>query len=94
MRKVEWITKDMTRTRLDQDLLYSLGAFLTVCRIHSNETEARIPAAVNAFLGEAAVLGKIPSSVDNKEDVDRETLGCDQIRVAIEKDFAVIDFKI
>ena len=89
IRKIEWITKDMPRTRLDQDLLYSLGAFLTVCRIQRNEAEVRIPAAVNAFLSGTATSGKITSSVDDKEEnVDLETLGRDQIRVAIERDFA------
>ena len=89
MRKIEWITKDMPRTRLDQDLLYSLGAFLTVCRIQRNEAEVRIPATVNAFLSGTATLGKITSSVDAKEEnVDLETLGRDQIRVAMERGFA------
>jgi restriction system protein len=40
----KWIARDVPRSRFDQDLLYSLGAFLTVCRITRNDAEARIRA--------------------------------------------------
>jgi len=41
-RPVKWIRKDLPRTALDQDLLYSLGAFMTVCQIQRNQAEERI----------------------------------------------------
>lgn len=40
-RKVEWIRPDTPRTDIEQDLLYSLGAFMTVCRIQRNDAESR-----------------------------------------------------
>ncbi len=40
-RPVKWI-KSASRSRLEQDLLFSFGAFLTVCRIQRNEAEERI----------------------------------------------------
>jgi len=43
-RPVEWIQPDIPRSRFDQDLLYSLGAFMTVCQIKRNNAEERIKA--------------------------------------------------
>jgi restriction system protein len=43
-RKVEWFAQDIPRSNFDQDILYSLGAFLTVCRITRNDAESRIKA--------------------------------------------------
>ena len=31
VRKVEWLRTDIPRTAFDQDILHSLGAFMTVC---------------------------------------------------------------
>jgi len=42
IRKVKWIRKDIPRTEFAQDLLYSLGAYMTVCRIWRNDAEERI----------------------------------------------------
>jgi len=44
IRKVKWIRVDIPRTDFDQDLLYSLGAAMTVCQIKRNNAEARIKA--------------------------------------------------
>lgn len=41
-RKVEWFAKDIPRSKFDQDLLYSFGAFMTVCQIKRNNAEERI----------------------------------------------------
>jgi len=41
-RNVNWIATDIPRDRFDQDLLYSFGAFMTVCKIHRNNAEKRI----------------------------------------------------
>ena len=43
-RSVEWISDGIPRDVIDQDLLYSLGAFLTVCQISRNDAERRIKA--------------------------------------------------
>lgn len=43
-RKVRWIETDIPRSNFDQDLLYSFGAFLTVCQISRNDAEARVRA--------------------------------------------------
>lgn len=41
-RDVDWFALDIPRDRFDQDILYSLGAFMTICRIHKNNAEERI----------------------------------------------------
>lgn len=41
-RKVKWVRPDIPRTTFQQDLLYSFGAFLTVCRITRNDAESRV----------------------------------------------------
>ncbi len=41
-RDINWFALDIPRDRFDQDILYSLGAFMTVCRIHKNNAEKRI----------------------------------------------------
>ncbi|MCL9638316.1 restriction endonuclease [Bacillus zanthoxyli] len=93
-RRVKWITKDMPRTSLNQDLLYSLGAFMTVCRIQRNDAETRIPAAIHSYLGKVysaspQALPTIEESLDDKSVVaDLETLGKDQIRSFINQQFA------
>lgn len=83
-RKVKWLKKDLPRGRLDQDILYSLGAFLTVCQIKRNDAEKRIL---------AAVTGQAPSTVD-EEDVDEADapadlaqLALDQVRQAVQRRF-------
>jgi len=93
-RRVRWITKDMPRTSLNQDLLYSLGAFMTVCRIQRNDAETRIPAAVQSYLGKVSSASPqasttIEESLDDTSVVaDLETLGKDQIRSFINQQFA------
>ena len=44
VRKVNWIKTDLPRTAFEQDLLYSFGAFMTVCQITRNDAENRVQA--------------------------------------------------
>ena len=44
VRPVEWLQTDLPRTVFEQDLLYSLGAFMTVCNISRNGAERRVGA--------------------------------------------------
>jgi restriction system protein len=41
-RKVKWVIPGVPRSTFKQDLLYSLGAFLTVCRIQRNDASKRV----------------------------------------------------
>ncbi len=40
--QVNWFATDIPRTNFDQDILYSFGAFLTICQITRNDAEKRI----------------------------------------------------
>ena len=46
-RPVDWIRTDVPRSDFGQDLLYSLGSLLTICRIQRNEADRRIAAMLN-----------------------------------------------
>lgn len=43
-RTVEWFGQEIPRTHFAQDLLYSFGAFMTICRIRRNNALARVQA--------------------------------------------------
>lgn len=45
-REVDWIQTDLPRTTFEQDLLYSFGAFMTVCRIKRNQASKRIQTVI------------------------------------------------
>jgi restriction system protein len=46
-RQTKWLKTDIPRSRFDQDLLYTFGAFMTVCQIQRHNAEERIKAIVN-----------------------------------------------
>ena len=48
-RPVQWIREDVPRSLIDQDLLFSLGAAMTVCQIRRNNAEQRIEALLQTF---------------------------------------------
>jgi restriction system protein len=45
-RSVTWIRPDVARSVFAQDMLYSFGAFMTVCNISRNDAETRIAAVL------------------------------------------------
>lgn len=86
-REVEWIRTDIPRIAFGQDLLYSLGAIMTVCKIERNSAEDR----VRAILAGKPDPGSQPGPAGNggEEDVptDIEQLSGDQILSYLEKNF-------
>ena len=46
-RPVEWLKTDLPRTTFRQDLLYSFGAFMTVCNISRNDAVHRVQSVLN-----------------------------------------------
>ncbi len=61
VRKVTWKVTDLARSRVKQDLLYSLGAFSTVCQIQRNDAEQRLRSCMNGNSDPGARLGAISS---------------------------------
>ena len=89
-RDIKWLGRDVPRSNFDQDLLYSLGAFMTICRIERNDAEKRIrKMAVSGWKSHASHIS-INAHSDGKEPelpVDLERLARDQIAKLIEQKF-------
>ncbi len=43
-RAVKWMAQDVPRSSFDQDILYSLGAFTSICQVKRNNAEERVRA--------------------------------------------------
>jgi restriction system protein len=89
-RSVEWI-KEVPRSLIDQDLLYSFGAFSTVFEVKRNDAEARIVALLSGTKMPTPKPGD-SKNVDTGEDdisevFDFELFARDQIRKVIEQKF-------
>ena len=79
-RAVEWIAKDVPRTNFDQDLLYSFGAFMTVCQISRNDAEKRVrEMAENEWKSSGAISA---SSGKTKEEGTDESDGLEDLAQA------------
>lgn len=83
-RPVKWIGEAIPRTNFGQDLLYSFGAFMTICRIQRNNAEGRLRAMrANGWKPEelaAASLAVAATAVDQGQmETDLEQLARDQI---------------
>lgn len=86
IRPVRWI-KEIPRSAIDQDLLYSLGAFMTVCRIQRNNAQKRIRALLE---GKALPLPPATSAGDASDEgmeANLEEIALDQIQRGITQRF-------
>lgn len=91
VRKVNWIRPEIPRTDFGQDLLYSMGAFMTVCQIQRNNAEDRF-ATVLAGKRDPGLDGrpgkpKDPDTGDDESIVDLEEQAYDQMRLMIQSRF-------
>ena len=82
-RSVKWIAEAVPRTNFGQDLLYSFGAFMTICRIQRNNAEARLEAMQKSGWSPEDIADVIdsgePSSDEEVESTNLEDLANDQI---------------
>ena len=91
-RSVKWIGEAVPRTNFGKDLLYSFGAFMTICRIQRNNAEQRITKMRNnGWKPENMAMStklstKSASGLDN-ENVDLEELARDQISQLVSAKF-------
>lgn len=103
-RAVQWHKEEFPRTAFDQDLLYSLGAFMTVCRIRRNNAEERIRAMLEGktladpltnVLSNPVALE--PTQIDMElapEQRDFSSVARDQIRARIGEQFQKHDLEM
>ena len=82
-RPVKWIAEALPRTNFGQDLLYSFGAFMTICRIQRNNAEARLEAMEKSAWAPEKITDVIDSeessSDEEVESTNLEDLANDQI---------------
>ena len=64
-RPVEWI-REAPRSEFAQDLLYSFGAFMTVCRVFRNDAEERVKAVTASKRDPAFSTIGLPGTGDRK----------------------------
>ena len=83
-RPVKWIGEAIPRVNFAKDLLYTFGAFMTICRVQRNNAEARISAMrANGWKPESAAAVTRPHAAavtdERGEDSNLEELARDQI---------------
>ena len=90
-RNVEWLNPEVSRSVFDQDMLYSFGAFMTICRVQRNDAENRIKALAKAGWQHSNSPSCLPDGMQD-EGVgqgfqDLEILARDQLIALIERKF-------
>lgn len=92
-RTVEWHKQDVPRSSFEQDLLYSFGAFTTICEIRRNDAEQRVRQRLKGgdfkLSGPSAVAdsGEPPSAEATESTVDLARFASDQIAQFLERQF-------
>jgi restriction system protein len=81
---VKWLKTDFPRAAFDQDLLYSFGAFMTVCQVSRHNAEARIRKLLE---------GKLPSVPSEGQGGEEQGPPIDVVEVADEQILALISQK-
>ncbi|MDT3683411.1 MAG: restriction endonuclease [Truepera sp.] len=93
-RPVTWLRTDVPRSSIDQDLLYSFGAFMTVCAIKRNNAEERIRAMVG---DRSTPKPPLPEAGDAQPEAEPEVsiqvVARDRIRARIAHRFKGEDFE-
>jgi len=75
IRRVKWL-KTIPRSAFDQDILYSLGAFMTVCRIKRHDAEDRVKKLLQT---DDIIEAEGEAGVIMEETIDIEESARDQI---------------
>ncbi|NBV83422.1 restriction endonuclease [bacterium] len=90
-RSVKWIAEGVPRSHFGKDLLFSFGAFLTICRIQRNNAEQRIVSMrTNNWKAEtlaSTIRANTSVTDETTEDSNIEELAQDQIAQLIESRF-------
>ncbi|MCP4365303.1 MAG: restriction endonuclease [Planctomycetes bacterium] len=85
IRHVEWL-KIIPRSAFDQDILYSLGAIMTVCKIEKNNAETRVRKLLQDKIRTVGIEEQHEIAVESV-DIDIEEHTRDQIIKHIEAKF-------
>lgn len=90
-RSVDWKNLDLPRTKVDKDLLFSLGSLLTICKISRNDAENRFKQlAKSGWLSfgwkQVSIADEAELEPENQQ-VDFEQLARDEIAKLIKAKF-------
>jgi restriction system protein len=93
---VNWVRTDIPRTAFKQDLLFSLGAFMTICQLDRNDAEKRLSSVLGGGIDPGATI-PVPGSTSNElasgdlgvevNQVDIEAVALDGIRIRLLETF-------
>lgn len=79
-RKVKWFKKGVPRSQFDQDLLYSFGAFMTICEIKRNNAEERLRKMLSGHEVKSFRQNNTDSyATDSDSTIELEEIANDQI---------------
>ena len=73
-RRVERVACDIPRANFDQDILYSFGAFMTICRIKQEERIKAVIQAHNQGKKAQQVIPQEPQDDEEARDIENEAL--------------------
>jgi restriction system protein len=87
-REVNWL-RDIARSAMDKDILYSLGAIMTICEISRNDAETRIRRMLQLPAAKTAPGAASPETPDEEAAtaIDYEQLARDEIAALIVRRF-------
>lgn len=93
-RPVKWLRREVPRTAFNQDLLYSFGAFMTVCNISRNDAVLRIQEVMKGdadpgprAMSNEAIVDRTSEGNQTDEAHDLSQLAHDQIVAQIQSRF-------
>lgn len=69
IRQVNWFACDVPRANFDQDILYSFGAFMTICRIKQEE---RVNAVIHAYTHGKKMPSIVSTGTIDKDEESRD----------------------
>lgn len=70
---VKWLETDIPRSNFDQDILYSLGAFMTICQVYRNDAEARVRAMATNGWKSKLVSATLVAEASEEDELPVET---------------------
>jgi len=94
VRPVDWLATDVPRTAVKQDLLYSLGAFLTICEVKRNDAVHRIAVLAREGTDPGARTSPAAGSDDSEvsgeagAQIDLEQYAFDRLSTYVIENFA------
>ena len=100
-RKIKWLKSDVPREVLRQDLLYSFGAFMTVCEVRRNDALRRVesilktgrdPGFESGIEKPSRLRADAVEETAGEGDVDLAVIARDQIERKIASTFTGHDF--